>query len=309
MEPTAGAVRVDDADNATTALLPETSREKVRNRAPKRQLALKAKIEIARQVNEEKRRPKDVACDFAVPVNVIYRVAGAARGDGRYVHVPEKPEERARRKMQPKIEGPMPLSPFSEDAPRDLRGRTLSTSEKEYLAALVNIQRMTAVQVGCKYNLLSDSVSRYARDARTKPRPFQRHGRPHSRLDSESDGVLRSLATREPRLTVAEFKVQLAEQFRSTRQRRAETKYASGDPSKTDDASVTAELAGEQEGPNSTCTHGNAVHFLCAGGNVSTANKAEVEKALSVPPKITKKDYVDLETYKTYLAIYGFKEV
>lgn len=293
----------DSREKMFQAPQPEANTVTTRRRAPKRQLTGELKSEIARQVNEEKRRAKDVAYDFAVPVNLVYRVAGTARGEGRYVQLPEKPGERSRRIVQPKTDAPMPPAPPSLGEPCDLRRKALSAAEKEYLACLVNIKRMTAVQVGRQYNLLSDSVSRYARDALTKTTRFQRHGRPHSRLDDESHKVLQSLAAIVPRVPIGEFRTQLAEQFNKTCERRR-VKRSSSDSTNGAEEKPRPALAGplQLEASGAECARmisGERLGSLLGGILVRDAE-------ISQPP--AKKTYIDRETYKTYLGIYGFSE-
>lgn len=178
------------------------------------QLSDEIKREIARRVNEEKIPGRVVARELHVAPTTVYRVAGIARGDAKFVQ-PEPPPK------QPRMAVPMPQCPFEGQGSVSLRGRRLSADEKYYLACLVNVERMQATQVAAKYDLLLRTVERYAAVARSG-KPFRAPGAPRATIvDEESDRVLTALAAvvGDQRLSREDFLTHLKREAVKTQER------------------------------------------------------------------------------------------
>lgn len=154
------------------------------------------KREIARLVNEEKKPGRVVARELRVAPTSVYRIAGIARGDAKYLKKTEAPPKQPKKSELPLMPVPMPPCPFGggQEANVILTGKLLSADEKYYLACLVNVQGMTIVAVAARYDLNPQSVQRYAKAVRTG-KPFRTPGGPRTSIvDEQSDKVLRALA-------------------------------------------------------------------------------------------------------------------
>lgn len=238
------------AHTAYTQAGADRSGKRIRN--PRVKLSNEAKMEIARLVNDERRRPKDVASEMSLPVNAVYHIAGMARSAKQYQQPQAATDTEPRKRygqLPPKTNAPMPVSPFSPDDPCNLKGKTLSSVEKYYLACLVNIKRISCAAVALRYNLVGVTVKKYANEALTQSHPFQKVARPSSRLDGESDEVLRALASLEPRPSLNEFKTRLTEEFNKTRERKRGMDASFKEANQTADAvSVVAAAVGSVGG-------------------------------------------------------------
>lgn len=234
-------------------------------RRPRPSVSDESKLEIAHQVNTEKKTVKAVARNFSVSINTVYHIArlarDAARDSTKDAHLQEDGATvAAPRKrygpLEPKTEAPMPASPFLTDDPIDLRGRKLRGDEKYYLACLVNIKRISAARVAKKYNLVGAAVGKFAFDVLTKEKPFQEKGRPRSRIDDESDMILRALAALDPRPSREDFKDSLAVEFAKTRERLL-NKESNQDEAQTDFQHVGYDNRGTVNDVSNKCESAN----------------------------------------------------
>lgn len=212
-----------------TALLPPSSlkQRQEKPRGPDRKIADDVRHEIARRVNEEKESGKAVARDLAILPKTVYRIAGIARGDARFLPKPQEkdggsetiPRRRGPSKnVVPKMDVIMPPCPFADDKPFSLRGKRLTGEEKYYLACLVKVQCIPSSQVSSMYSLNLRTLERYMASAVAGMAFRERGGVTSSIVDEESDAVLRALAAAQgaERPSREEFRVHLkAEAFKT----------------------------------------------------------------------------------------------
>lgn len=184
-----------------------------RKRGPGRNLSASARADLVQQVNVEGKTASEVARTSGLHLSTVCRIAGSARGVATYVGKTDR--------TTPKVDYPMPPSPFPVDPPPDLRGKRLSVEEKFYLACLVNIQRMSYARVGAQYKLPETTIRHFAQKA-VAGKPLDGHGHPPAALDGESDAALRTLATLEgaARPSRKEMRARILSEVAKTRERR-----------------------------------------------------------------------------------------
>lgn len=197
-------------------------------RGPSRNIPDDVKREIARRVNEEKEPGKAVARDLAILPKTVYRIAGIARGDARFL--PKSQDDgtviiRRRRgsskNVLPKMDVVMPPCPFEVDKPFSLRGRRLTPDEKYYLACLVNVQCLPSSQVSSMYSLNLRTLERYMASALAGVAFRERGGVSSSIVDEESDAFLRAISAAQgaERPSREEFRVHLKNEAVKTYER------------------------------------------------------------------------------------------
>ena len=140
------------------ALIPS----KKRGRGTGLSISVDTRALIARQINEEKKAASAVARELGLALPSVRQIAGAARGDARFVGSKQKRSDAVMGGM-PVVS--MPPSPFPGDQPPNLRGRRLTVEEKHYLACLINIQRVPHTHVAEQCGVHEKTLFRLAHRA------------------------------------------------------------------------------------------------------------------------------------------------
>lgn len=191
---------------------------KKRGRGTGLSISVDTRAMIARQINEETKSASAVARQLGLPLPSVLSIAGAARGDARFVGSKQKKSDPVR---GGRTDLSMPPCPFPNDQHPNLRGKRLTVEEKYYLACLINIQRVPRTHVAEQYGLHEGTLFRLAQRA-LAGKPLDPVGGPQPALDSQSDEALRAYAalTGEARPTRDEMKELLLAEAVKTKERR-----------------------------------------------------------------------------------------
>lgn len=256
-------------DSAAGAIQVNTVPATKRKRGIGRSIALDKRIDIARQINEEKKSANEVARMSGLPLPSVWRIAGLAKGDAKFAG------KTGRRQIEAEADVTMPACPFPADELPNLRGKRLSVDEKYYLSCLINIQGVPCVRVAEQFGLNDSTLRKMANKALVGKSLEGLRGK-QTTLDSESDKALRAVAVTEgvERPSRDEMKALILAEAAKTKERRHNSRHA------------RANIVADDE----------------TGRDVSPRLVQGSDVALSGPKIMA----LSKTTYAKYLAVYGY---